>query len=47
VHARRSYSADEIKYGQRFVDIIAAAANQEGLRTVDYRRFHDTQAAEL
>lgn len=47
VHARRSYGADEIKYGARFVDIIAAAQNAGGLRRVDYRRFHDTQPADL
>jgi inward rectifier potassium channel len=47
VHARRSYGAEEIKYGARFVDIIAAAQNAGGLRRVDYRRFHDTQSAEL
>jgi len=47
VHARRSYGAEEVKWGARFVDIIAAAQNEGGLRRVDYRRFHDTQAAEL
>jgi inward rectifier potassium channel len=47
VHARRSYGAEEIKWGARFVDIIAAAQNAGGLRRVDYRRFHDTQPAEL
>ena len=47
VHARRSYGAEEIKWGARFVDIIAAAQNEGGLRRVDYRRFHDTQPHEL
>jgi inward rectifier potassium channel len=47
VHARRSYGAEEIKWGARFVDIIAAAQTAGGLRRVDYRRFHDTQPAEL
>lgn len=47
VHARRSYGADEIKWGARYVDIIAAAQNTDGLRRVDYTRFHDTQPAEL
>ncbi len=47
VHARRSYGAEEIKYGARYVDIIAAAQNAGGLRRVDYRRFHDTQPADL
>lgn len=47
VHARRSYGADEIKWGARYVDINAAAQTAGGLRRVDYRRFHDTQAAPL
>ncbi len=47
VHARRSYGADEIMWGARYVDIIAAAQNAGGLRRVDYRRFHDTQPAPL
>lgn len=47
VHARRSYGSDEMKYGARFVDIIAAAQNEGGLRRIDYRRFHDTQPAVL
>lgn len=47
VHARRSYGAEEIKWGARFVDLIAAAQNEGALRRVDYRRFHDTQPADL
>ena len=47
VHARRSYGADEIMWGARYVDIIAAAQNAGGLRRVDYRRFHDTHPAPL
>lgn len=47
VHARRSYGADEIKFGARFVDIIAAAQNEGGLRRVDYGRFNHTQPADL
>lgn len=47
VHARRSYGADEIQWGARYVDIIAAAQTAGGLRRIDYRRFHDTQPAPL
>ena len=47
VHARRSYGAEELRFGARYVDIIAAASTETGLRRVDYTRFHDTQPAEL
>lgn len=47
VHARRSYGADEIRWGARYVDLIAAAQTTGGLRRVDYRRFHETQPAPL
>lgn len=39
VHARHSYTADEIVWGSRFQDILSIAPN--GRRIVDYRRFHD------
>jgi inward rectifier potassium channel len=47
VHARRSYGSEEIRFGHRYVDIIAAASSASGLRRVDYTRFNDTQPAEL
>jgi inward rectifier potassium channel len=39
VHARHSYTVDEIVWGARFVDIISRAPN--GVRRVDYAHFHD------
>ena len=47
VHTRRSYSPDEMRWGERFVDLLSAGAAQGELRAVDYSRFHDTQPAEL
>jgi inward rectifier potassium channel len=40
VFARTSYRADEIRWGQRFVDILSET--ETGTTLVDYRRFHDT-----
>jgi inward rectifier potassium channel len=41
VHARYSYLAEEIKFGRRFVNIFGMT--DEGLRAIDYSRFHDTE----
>jgi inward rectifier potassium channel len=43
VHARCEYGADDVKWGQRFVDIMGA--DEQGRRTIDLRKFHDTTAA--
>jgi inward rectifier potassium channel len=40
IHARFSYSTVDIKFGHRFVDILAL--EPDGRRAVDYTRFHDT-----
>jgi inward rectifier potassium channel len=42
VNARYSYLADEILWNERFVDIIGLT--DDGLHSIDYRRFHDTVA---
>ncbi len=39
VHARYSYTAEEIAWGKRFQDILSIGST--GRRVVDYRRFHD------
>jgi inward rectifier potassium channel len=39
VHARHVYGAEEIRFGQRFVDVIERLP--DGSRLIDYRRFHD------
>ncbi|HEY5238885.1 MAG TPA: ion channel [Rhizomicrobium sp.] len=44
IYARHSYTPDEIRWGQRFVDILSVAPN--GKRVVDLRRFHDTDPLE-
>lgn len=43
VHARASYLADEIRFGERFADILGVTA--DGRRSIDYARFHDTVPA--
>jgi len=42
VHARHAYSADQILFGRRFVDILST--EPDGSRLVDYRKFHDVVA---
>ena len=42
VHARHSYAAADIRWGERFVDIIEALP--DGRRRMHFDRFHDTQA---
>ena len=44
VHARHTYSAGDIQWDRRFVDILGRA--EDGRRRIDYRRFHDTVAVE-
>jgi len=39
VHARHSYTADEIVWGARFVDILSRAP--DGRRRIDYTHFHE------
>ncbi len=41
VHARHGYSADHIRWGWRFADIIGRTP--EGRLTVDYDKFHDME----
>ena len=42
VHARSSYTADEIRMGHRYADVFGQTA--DGRRAIDYARFHDTVA---
>lgn len=46
VHARRAYGADEIRFGARFVDILSQVPGTDGMRVIDYARFHETQPVE-
>ena len=41
VYARHSYSADDIVWGHKFVDVLSL--NKQGRRVVDLTRFHDTE----
>jgi inward rectifier potassium channel len=45
IHARHSYIAEEIRFGEKFADILIAGAG--GKRVVDYTKFHDTKPAML
>lgn len=42
VHARNSYTHDEIVFGHRYADVFGIT--EDGRRAIDYRRFHDTEA---
>jgi inward rectifier potassium channel len=39
VHTRHVYAAREVLWGKRFADILSKG--EDGLRRIDYRRFHD------
>jgi inward rectifier potassium channel len=39
IHARYAYGYDQLYWGYRFVDILSTLP--DGIRHVDYRRFHD------
>jgi len=41
IHGRWVYDEHDVRWGARFVDIVASAA--DGSRTIDYRRFHDIE----
>lgn len=47
VHTRRSYGPEEMRWGERFVDILAPNVAGGRLTVADYTRFHDTQPADL
>ena len=44
VHARTIYSPEDLRWNERFVDIISR--DPDGHRRIDYRVFHDTQPME-
>ncbi len=44
IHARHVYRADRIRWNARFRDVVRTLSN--GMRAVDYRRFHEWTAAE-
>jgi inward rectifier potassium channel len=41
IHARYSYVADEVRFGERFVDVIQVFP--DGRRRIDFSRFHQTE----
>ena len=41
IHARISYTAEEIRWNHRFTDIFGYTV--DGQRAIDFRRFHDTE----
>ena len=41
VHARYSYTPDDLVWGRYFADIVGL--NENGVRTINYGRFHDVQ----
>jgi inward rectifier potassium channel len=43
VHARTGYSAQDLRVGHEYVDIIRV--DEDGMRRVDYARIHDTRPA--
>ena len=40
VHARKSYDHSELRFGQRYADILDTS--EEGRLRIDYGRFHET-----
>lgn len=45
VVSRRSYGAEDLRFGERFADIIEVTPSGE--RIIDYRKFHDTVSSPL
>ncbi|MDQ3033161.1 MAG: ion channel [Myxococcota bacterium] len=45
ISARHSYLAADLRFGERFADILDVGP--DGERVIDYRRFHDTRPAPL
>jgi len=45
IHARHVYRADQIRWNARFRDIVRTLPN--GMRAVDYRRFHEWTAVDV
>lgn len=45
IHARHNYQATEILWNRRHADVISTDA--DGMRIIDYTRFHDTEEARL
>jgi inward rectifier potassium channel len=43
VHARKSYDHSDIRFGQRYADILDTS--EEGRLRIDYGRFHETLEA--
>jgi len=41
IYARHSYSADDIVWDHKFVDVLSFT--EQGRRVVDLTRFHDTE----
>ena len=41
IRARHEYSAADLRFGERYVDILAT--DDEGTMTLDYGKFHDTE----
>lgn len=42
IHGRFGYTARDVRWGERFVDVLSEG--RDGVRLIDYRRFSDTQA---
>jgi inward rectifier potassium channel len=47
LHARKAWGHDEIRWGERFVDVVYGSTSEGGVRVFDYARFHDTLPAPL
>ena len=45
IHSRHSYNLDEIRWGERFVDLIGPTG--DGRMAIDYTKFHQTRPAPL
>jgi len=41
IHARHTYAAEQVRFGHRLRDVLSVGP--AGERTIDYRKFHDTE----
>jgi inward rectifier potassium channel len=47
LHARKAWGHDEIRWGERFVDVVYGSRTEGGVRIFDYAKFHETTPAPL
>jgi inward rectifier potassium channel len=45
VHDRHPYSAQSVRFGHEFVDVVSI--DEDGMRRIDYAKLHETREASI